>query len=211
MALSVESGDTFASRLEYQTSNPESARFILPQLMVAMGLYLHLKRLHIGITYLPARFAKGPKQLPPASVFRDLLDRVTEMKSGLTKARESFASFADSLMPTGLPNTLEAISVIKVANKHFFGEENALHHPKYLERYTKFEKDYDELKEEERQNRFYSKDDTLKGDDKIDVAINNLNKIADGLQADIDLIEKEKKWPKNLLNLKFEDDPVGAT
>jgi hypothetical protein len=192
-ALAVESGDSFASRLEYQCHTPESARFILPQLMVAMGLYLHLKRLHVAITYLPERFGRGPKQLPPAVVFQNMIDKVGEMKDALLKARSSFEAFTDSkVAQSGLAGTPEAIMVIAEVTRHYFGDQYAVHHQDYKKTNPK--------------GSSYLGKAFPGGPDKVDTGIAQLSQIARNLSQDLALINGGK-WPQHLFDLKFEDDP----
>ena len=195
-ALEVENGASFVNRLQYQCSNPETSWFILPQLMVAMGLYLHLKRLHTAIVYLPERLARSQSQIPPAVLVEHMIDKIDDMKSGLSQARASFEAYVGSkLNPTGLAGTPEAVAVIKEITSHYFGDENAVHHQGYKRQYPT--------------GSGFLGQAIPAGPDKVDAAIAELTLIQNHLEQDVVLINSGK-WPQHLLDIKFNDVPAGG-
>jgi hypothetical protein len=195
-ALAVESGDSFVNRLQYETSNPDSSWFILPQLIVGMGLYVHLKRLHTAMVYLPERLAHGASQIPPAVDVKHLIDRIDAMKTGLVKARASFGAFVDAkVAAAGLAGTPEAIVVIQEVARHYYGDENAVHHQGYKKAFPKGSE--------------YLKKAIPAGPDKVVAAIAELDRIRGYLVQDVALINA-RKWPEHLLAIEFDPAPAGV-
>ena len=125
-----------------------------------------------------------------------MISWITAIASGVP-ARPVGASlestYFSKLAPTGLAGTPEAIAVIQEITRHYYGDENAVHHQGYKKSHPK--------------GSDYLHKATPAGPDQVDTAIAKLDKIRSGLVKDVALVNAGK-WPENLLAIAFYDAPA---
>ena len=185
-ALATNNLGSFATRLSYEIGSPDTAKYIIPELMVGIGVYLNLCRLHIASIYVPER-AKNSSATVPVSVIQDLLDDLNRMSVGLKAARDKFQEFrGQKVNSTGLSGTPEAIAPIMQVSEYYLGDPYAVPDAGYAKSCPG--------------GSTYLKKSYPQQEDAVDTALQQLASTADSLLQDINLVNKGS-WPNHLINL----------
>ena len=114
------------SRLSYVRDTPDVCKWLVPEYITAVGLYLVLCRLRFAKTYVPDTGKKpASKAVPPAAI-KKILDDVNQLRTGLSNAVKEFVSLRSMWVNRpGLGGTPESIVIIKQISKEYLGDEYA--------------------------------------------------------------------------------------
>lgn len=188
-ALSPDGSSLFVA-LTTISRQPSLARYIVPELLLGVALYLHLKRIEIAEIYLPGA-ALDRKQLVPSSVMENLTRQATNFRDLIAIARDEFVKLRrDYVKASGLEGTPEAIFILKAVSKVYAGDPYAVR-----------DKEYASL--------FPNGSSYIQGGegygaapDLVATAFENLDTIITHLNEDL-TATRSGRWPQNLLNVKW--------
>jgi hypothetical protein len=122
-ALSPTQSDSFYSKLMQISRAPDVGKYILSEFLMGIGLFLVLKRVDVGATYVPiSRKRNSTDKIIPPVVIDDLYNDVVTLRQGFAKARERFVSMrAEIVEKSGLTGIPESIFVLKEVSEKYLG------------------------------------------------------------------------------------------
>jgi hypothetical protein len=213
-ALDITNDGSFASRLASVRDNPDICKRILPQYILAAGLYLTLSRIHFAMMYLPDPSKKPtPGEVSPDAI-KDLLDDTNQLRTGLDNARKTIINWRNNFVNgAGLNGTPEAIVLIKMISKHYFGDEYAARDDGYAKSYpngSDFLKDFTVKLYDATGTQTITQAGAgypaAPKPDPFQTALDKLDEISTSLQQDLAKVQ-EGGWPDNLLKFKWDTAP----
>jgi hypothetical protein len=199
-ALRPDSTGSFYSSLMYVSRNPKVARYILSELLVAIGLYVHLTRINLGQTYIPyALQQKSKDKVIPPSDISDLVQDVTNLRDGFDKARKAFNEMrAEIVRRYGFEGIPEAIFIIKKVSEFYIGEPYAAKDDDYAKGFPNgCQVDHDGKTEWTWGEKGYQTQA-----DTISDTYGALQNVVAALADDLAKV-KQGKWPQKLLNVDW--------
>lgn len=191
--------DSFGNQLKYVSDRPHIGKYLIPEFILAIGLFLELRRIQIGETYLVTDSGRSERTSPsiPASLVTGLLNDARRFRQGLDAAKDAFVELRNQhVEATGLNKTPEAIVVIKLVSRHYLGVA-------YGARDESYEKAFPGG------TTFVSDGDGYAGtEDPVDKALDQLDDVIGYLEQDEKLVAAGK-WPIHLLHVATPPaDPV---
>ena len=136
-ALDPRDSSSFYSTLFYVSANSDVAKYMLREFLIGIGLYIHLRRIDLGQTYIPyALTQKTEKGVMPPSEIGDLKADIGTMRDGFDKGRTAFGSMRSGIVQNyGLSGIPEAIFILRKVSKFYLGDTNAVQDAAYITAY----------------------------------------------------------------------------
>jgi hypothetical protein len=201
-ALSPDPGSLY-NTLFYISAHPEIGQYILPEFLTGIGLYIHLKRIHLGEIFLQAaQTANSHTGVVDPNQIQDLLTDATTLQSGFTKAQAAFESMRNQIVVNhGLSNIPEAMLAMKKVSQTYTGDPYAVVDPTYAATFPSGCLVTDDAGQT---SWLYNEKGYPAGyQDPILDGNNQITSVAKLIQEDLTTVQTNGGWPQNMFNVNW--------
>lgn len=207
LVLQPTSTGSFYNQLMYVSKNTDVGRYILSELLLGIGLYVHLMRINIGQTYIEYahKYKRKDGVIPPSEI-GDLKNDVDNLRTNFDKARTAFKEMrAEIVQRYGFANTPEGIFIIKKVSEFYVGEPYAVRDDDHAKRFPNgCQVNHDGNTEWISNEKGYQQNADPTSD-----AYNTLGKVASDLNEDYNTV-KNGEWPQRLFNVDWSKELLPA-